>query len=80
MLLINSSVDPPPDTPGVLEKFECDLASNTKVTKQEVLVVKGLNHNILGLPAITALNLAARVNCTASTNSMATEFKSDFYR
>ena len=43
----------------VVGKFKCNLAAKGKVTRQEIFVVKGLNHNLLGLPAITALNLAA---------------------
>ena len=60
---------------GVLGKFECDLVSKTKVTRQEVFVVKGLKHNLLGLPAITALNLASRVDCTMSTNTTHGKFQ-----
>ena len=37
---------------------------NSRASVQTVYVVKGLSSNLLGLPAITALNLAARVEAT----------------
>ena len=54
---------------GVVGKFKCNLATNGKVTRQEIFVVKGLKHNLLGLPAITALKLAAQIDCTLSTTN-----------
>ena len=54
---------------GVVGKFKCNLATKGKVTRQEIFVVKGLKHNLLGLPAITALNLAAQIDCTLSTTN-----------
>ena len=66
---------------SVLGKFECDLAIKGKVTKQDIFVVKELKHNLLGLPAITALKLAVRVDCTQSmdaTPSTTTVFKERF--
>ena len=52
----------------VLGQFLGKLTHEAKVSQQQVFVVKGLKTNLLGLPAITALNLAARVdsaNCAA---------------
>ena len=52
----------------VLGQFLGKLSHEAKVSQQQVFVVKGLKTNLLGLPAITALNLAARVdsaNCDA---------------
>ena len=66
---------------GVLGKFKCELTYGGKVTQQEVFMVEGLKNNLMGLPAITALNLAARLDSTASTDhmqSLATSFKMKF--
>jgi hypothetical protein len=43
-------------------QFEGTLTHNHRSSVQPVFVVKGLKTNLLGLPAITALNLAARIN------------------
>lgn len=44
-----------------------------------MFVVKGLKNNLMGLPAIVALNLAARLDSTATTEATsATTFKQKF--
>ena len=53
----------------VLGQFLGSLAYKAKQSQQQVFVVKGLQTNLLGLPAITALNLAARVNTTLSSEA-----------
>ena len=66
---------------GVLGKFEGDLTYGGKITQQEVFVVEGLKNNLMGLPAITALKLAARLDYTATmdhTQSLAISFKMKF--
>ena len=45
-----------------LGKFEGKLAYDNKLTIQPVYVVNKLKMNLLGLPAITSLNLATRVD------------------
>ena len=44
----------------VLGKFEGSLRHGTKTVIQTIFVINGLKTNLLGLPAITALNLATR--------------------
>jgi tRNA(Met) C34 N-acetyltransferase TmcA len=51
----------------VLGQFKGNLTHKSKSVAQQVFVVTGLKTNLLGLPAITALNLAARVDSTSST-------------
>ena len=46
----------------VLGQFVQILSHSQKTSKQQIFVVKGLRTNLLGLPAITALNLAARLD------------------
>ena len=46
----------------MLKKLRCDLSHDGKVTQQEVFVVDGLKNNLMGLPGITALNLAVRLD------------------
>lgn len=48
----------------VLGQFKCDLSYKGRCSQQQAFVVKGLRNNLLGLPAITAFNLAARVDMT----------------
>ena len=51
----------------VLGKFTANLTHQGTSSAQQVFVVTGLKTNLLGLPAITAVNLAARVESTSST-------------
>ena len=46
----------------VLGQFTRTLSHDKKTSVQQIFVVKGLRTNLLGLPAITALNLAARLD------------------
>ena len=46
----------------VIGQFQGHFVHRTKQTSQSVFVVKGLKTNLLGLPTITALNLAVRVD------------------
>ena len=46
-------------------RFKGTFAHKGKQSQQPVYVVSGLKTNLLGLPAITALNLAARIDTTA---------------
>ena len=49
----------------VLGQCEIDLSYRERSTKQQLFVVAELKSNLLGLPAIQALNLAARLDETA---------------
>lgn len=51
----------------VLGQFKAELACGDKSTIQRVFVIDGLRNNLLGLPAITALDLAVQVMSTEST-------------
>ena len=46
----------------MLGQFEQALTYNNKTSQQRIYVVKGLKTNLLGLPGITALQLASRVD------------------
>ena len=46
----------------VLGQFTANLTFKQVTCKQKVFVVKGLKHNLLGLPAITSLSLISRIN------------------
>ena len=46
----------------VIGQFQGHFVHRTKQTSQAVFVVEGLKTNLLGLPTITALNLAVRVD------------------
>ena len=46
----------------VIGQFQGHFAHRAKRTSQAVLVVEGLKTNLLGLPTVTALNLAVRVD------------------
>ena len=48
----------------VIGTFEATLAHGNKTAKQPIFVVDGLKRNLLGLPTITALQLAARLDAT----------------
>ena len=55
----------------VMGQFLGQLTRKEQVSQQQVCVIKGLQTNLLGLPAITALNLAARVdsaNCKTNNH------------
>ena len=55
----------------VVGQFTCGLSHRQKCTRQQqVFVVEGLKNNLLGLPAITALNLAVRIE-EAATDALA---------
>ena len=45
----------------MLGQFNATLAHKDAKSKQEVFVVRGLQNNLLGLPAVTALNLLCRI-------------------
>ena len=49
------------------------LAHKDKSTTQDVFVIPHLTHNLLGLPAITALDLVTRVDAIASKTSIIQE-------
>ena len=49
----------------VIGKFKGTFTHKGRQSHQQVYVVIGLKTNLLGLPAITALNLAARIDTTA---------------
>lgn len=53
----------------VLGQCQYDLTYKERSCRQQVYVVKGLKNNLLGLPAITALNLAARVDMITGSDS-----------
>ena len=59
----------------VLGQFHCDLSHKRKSTTQPVFVVEGLKSNLLGLPAIVALSLAARLDTVAD---LTTDFQAKF--
>ena len=52
----------------VLGKFSITLSYRGRSSLQELYVVKGLRPNLLGLPAIVDLNIAARVDATTSSD------------
>ena len=49
---------------NVLGQFTATLSHNNTNTEQEVFVIQGLQNNLLGLPAITALQLLCRIQAT----------------
>ena len=51
----------------VVGRFTATLTHKDKSAQHQVYVVKGLNNNLLGLPAITSLSLAARLDAAAHT-------------
>ena len=53
----------------VLGQCHIDLNFKERSSKQQVFVVKDLKSNLLGLPAITALKLAARLDGTSSSTT-----------
>lgn len=52
---------------SVMGVFKGNLTYGNRSSEQPVFVVRGLRSNLLGLPAITALHLAARVDATFAT-------------
>ena len=52
----------------VLGQFEATLAKKQKGTSQTVFVIRGLKTNLLGLPAINALQLVSRIDSTAKAS------------
>ena len=55
---------------GILGQFSGKLTYTKQSSMQDIFVVKGLIRNLLELPAITALNLAARVDATCDYQPM----------
>ena len=53
----------------VIGQFDGRLCHGRKSTTQTMFVVKGLRNNLLGLPAIVALNLVAQVDTTTTASS-----------
>lgn len=64
----------------VLGQFVGTLTHNSNVSKQKVFVVKHLKTNLLGLPAIKALHLAARVDTTSATSATSCDLDADISR
>ena len=62
----------------IVGQFIGNFSYNRKSTKQPVFVVRGLKTNLLGLPAITAMKLAARVDATSTGESILEKFPSVF--
>ena len=56
----------------VLGQYKGHLSYKGRASTQQVFVVKGLKNNLLGLPAIRALNLVARVDETSSSETTTT--------
>ena len=54
----------PLDTAG---EFQAEISCKGKSEVQPIYVVKGLKKNLLGLPAITALQLAVRIDATSGS-------------
>ena len=53
----------------VLGQCEIDLSHQGRSTRQQLFVVAELKSNLLGLPAIKALNLAARLDATTAAET-----------
>ena len=60
----------------LLGKLSCMLENGSKSTFQDLFVVKQLNQNLLGLPAIEALEIIKRVDTV--TNRVLNSFPSLF--
>lgn len=52
---------------SVVGQFMAELKHKERSSKQMVFIVKGLKDNLLGLPAIGALNLIVRVNAVSGS-------------
>ena len=61
---------------NVLGQFRSMLSKGHMSSEQTIFVVKGLKMNLLGLPAITALQLISKVDATSSSQSVKERFKS----
>ena len=55
---------------NVLGHFEGSLQYKQRSCKQQIFVIRGLKINLLGLPAIVELNLAARLDATTDYDSL----------
>jgi len=62
----------------VLGSFEGKFTHRDTVATQEVYVIEGLKTNLLGLPAITALHLAARMDTLQSKSNIIHHFPKVF--
>ena len=58
---------------NALGSVNISLKYKDKCTNQEVYVIKGLNHNLLGLPAIEALQLVAMVDTVQDETALIKE-------
>ena len=87
MLLKNQHLTPPQKvlygpsrTPlKVLGHFEAQLCHQKASVRQQVFVVQGLKSDLLGLPAITALNLAVQVDATTRDTELKEKFPAVFH-
>ena len=61
-------------------QFTATLTHKDKSSRQKVYVVKGLNSNLLGLPAITTLHLAARVDATTNLGERVTPYEEQVHK
>ena len=57
---------------SVVGQFIAEFKYKERFSKQTVFVVKGLKDNLLGLPAIRALNLIVRVNAVSGSTDVKT--------
>ena len=62
----------------VLGQFQGKFTYKGRDSQQQVYVVDGLKTNLLGLPAITALHLAARVDASHTSTDVARNFPNVF--
>ena len=70
----------PSQTPlKVLGQFEAQLCHRKASVRQQVFVVQGLKSDLLGLPAITALNLAVQVDATTRDTELKQKFQAVFH-
>ena len=65
-------------TLDVIGQFTVTLSHKQRSTKQRVFVVRDLQNNLLGLPAITALHLACRIDGITNTEELHTCFPEVF--
>ena len=54
----------------VIGQFQGYFVYKTRTTSQPVYVVDGLKTNLLGLPTITALNLATRIDALTGVSEL----------
>lgn len=62
----------------VLGQLQAELSHKSKTAVQPIYVVKGLQSNLLGLPAIRALDLVARLDTAETTLTSATNVMEKF--